>query len=45
MYVCEVCNKQISDWEYYAYDHKCDYCRWIGNDYKENESEEDKNEN
>ena len=26
MFHCENCGREISDWEYYVYDHKCDYC-------------------
>ena len=31
MFHCENCGREISDWEYYVYDHKCDYCRWVEN--------------
>ena len=41
MFHCENCGREISDWEYYVYDHKCDYCRWVENN---NEREDDDNE-
>ena len=41
MYFCEICGREISSFDYYAYDHKCDYCRWVENN---NERESDDNE-
>ena len=41
MFHCENCGREISDWEYYVYEHKCDYCRWVENN---NERGDDDNE-
>ena len=40
MFHCENCGREISDWEYYVYDHKCDYCYYGINENMEDDDNE-----